>query len=104
MHNIGDTFYILPEYCSADLFMGWHLYERDRRDGSRNDDGDWGWIRASSFGMNNVKRLCDELGHTDMPPVDRYNDGFIDEFARRFPDGILVRLGEYHWYKALSEP
>jgi hypothetical protein len=41
-----------------------------------------------------VVRLCKELGHSDMPPVGHDNK-FIDEFARRFPRGIKVRLAEY---------
>lgn len=102
MHKTGDIFYLYPEYCSGPFYMGWHIYERDRNDGSINDSGDWGWIRSSSLWMDGVKRLCDELGHSDMPAVVRYEGRFIDEFARRFPNGILVRLGEYHRYEIVK--
>jgi hypothetical protein len=94
-YKIGETFYLYPEFCSHDFFHGWHLYERDRNDGSRNDDGDWGWIRSSSMRASDVQKFCREFLHLDMPTD---YEKFVDEFARRFPRGIPVILGEYQRY------
>lgn len=87
--------YIIPEFCHADFFHGWHIYERERIDGSRNSDGDWGWFQGA-LSIMPVRNLCVELGYVDMPAVTydtgsgRYRE-FVDEFAVRFPLGIRVR-------------
>jgi hypothetical protein len=99
----SDLVYILPEFCHHDFFNGWHLYERERADGSRNSDGEWGWLQGP-LSCGRVRELCVLMGYADMPEVHyRYGSGeyrkFVDEFARRFPLGLRVRKNRWHGYE-----
>lgn len=102
---MSHLFYIIPEYCSHAIYHGWHLYERDRPDGSRNDDGDWGWFQGS-LSLMRVRALCASIGHDDMPLV-TYKTGsgkyqsFVDEFAARFPLGLRVRRKQFDEYESV---
>lgn len=83
--------FLFAKYCPGPFYMGWWLYERDRMDGSHNNDGDWGWLKNGSWRLRAAYDLCCELGHCDMPePKDYGSDAFAEEFGRRFPEGIKV--------------
>lgn len=69
--------------------MGWWLYLRDRNDGSRNDNGDWGWFRGHTQGIHD---FLVRLGHTP-PNADRYDQKLAEWFAENFPGGMLIEFG-----------
>ena len=87
--------WIIAEYCDADLFTGWHLYERDRYDGSPNEDGDWGWLRRGNLRLRfeiaqlfpllpqpvNVRDTFDEI---------EWHNRFVEAFAANYPEGVRV--------------
>lgn len=95
--------YLIAEYCEGPFYMGWWLYERDRNDGSPNDDHGWGWLRCSCwydacgrFGgcdVYAVYTFCRALGH-EPPAPQRNRDRFAEWFAATFPHGLLVEKGD----------
>ena len=98
--------YILPEYCDADLFTGWHLYERDRRDGSPNDDGSWGWLRRG-ISLRELARLLPDLpqpiGISDTFKDIEWHNRFVAAFVDRFPAGVIVEKDGYDFVRIISE-
>ena len=85
--------FCLAEYCNADFYMGWWLYERETNDGHRNSDGSrWGWLRDESS-RNKLHSLCQRMGH-EPPPVTRHSQAFAEWFAATFPNGLRVRVNE----------
>ena len=71
--------YLLAEECRGEFFTGWHLYLRDRPDGSRNDHpyNPWGWLR-------------DEFARA---PARRRNDRNSIQFRRSSLHAAPSRLG-----------
>jgi len=100
--------YILPEFCDHAFYHGWHLYERERADGTRNSDGEWG----CGLSLYRVRQLCIQIGHVDMPELDRkpgaaWNGDaitlqarFVDEFTRRFPFGLRAWKDRWEYMPA----
>jgi len=86
-----DERFCLAEYCNADFYTGWWLYERETNDGQRNSDG-WGWLRDQSS-KEKLHALCRRMGH-EPPPVTRYSQKFAEWFAATFPNGLRVRVNE----------
>lgn len=90
----GPLKVIWPEYCPGEFYAGWWVYCRDRDDGSRNDGGDWGWIR-DGFALRPIRDLCIQLGWEHPPEVPDWPGGgtqfFAEWFAAAFPRGIWVR-------------
>ena len=93
--------YLIAEYCEGPFFMGWWLYERDRNDGSPNDDNRWGWLRCNCFyggcnqyggcAVGRVYDFCRALGQ-EPPQPRRSGDGFAEWFAATFPHGLVVEV------------
>jgi hypothetical protein len=84
-----SRWFILPEFCKGSyegFFRGWHLYLRQRLDGGRNDDVDWGWIRYPEH-CTFLQQLLTDIG----APQFHRGSGLADWFAVAFPDGIEVR-------------
>jgi len=84
-----SRWFILPEFCEGSyegFFRGWHLYLRQRTDGSRNDDGDWGWIRHPSDCFY-LQSFLIAIG------APRFHAGYelTGWFAATFPKGLEVR-------------
>ena len=82
---------IIAEFCSHDLYHGWHLYRRDRADGSRNDDGSWGLL-SGHWRIAPVHARCRDAGHDPPdPPSKKPWDNcqrFAEWFAATYPDGM----------------
>jgi hypothetical protein len=91
--------YLYPEECPGPFYMGWWLYLRDRADGSRNDDGDWGWLRYDGD-LRLVREFLLSVGRADPPPV-TYTASSAHQaqkwgewFAANYPGGIKVLVHE----------
>ena len=84
--------FCLAEYCAADFYMGWWLYERETNDGHRNSDGEWGWLRADTQ-RQRLHDLCGRMG-CEPPAVTRHGQAFAEWFAETFPHGLWVRVNE----------
>jgi len=97
--------FIIAEYCSANFYMGWWLYERDTNDGNRNSDGEWGWLRESySFSQQaKVRKLCVSMGNSP-PELKEHSQALAEWFAKQFPNGLEVERLEYGEYRLLSIP
>ncbi len=89
---------LIAEYNPATFYMGWHLYLRDRTDGSRNDDGEWGWIRRSSLlcvpladFVRSINPAAPEVKHVlnTQDEISQWNR-FTEWFAVEFPHGIEI--------------
>lgn len=89
--------FCIAEYCAADFYMGWWLYERDTNDGRRNADSDWGWMQDTSewSPQQRLHELCRRMGH-EPPPVARYSQTFAEWFAEAFPGGLHVARRSTH--------
>ena len=87
--------FILAEYCAADFYTGWWLYERDHNDGKPNDRDGWGWMRDGGLYSNQqkVNELCCRIGY-EPPAVRRHGQGFAEWFAATFPNGLRVRASD----------
>jgi hypothetical protein len=98
--------FLYPEYCDADLFTGWHLYLRDRNDGSPNDDGGWGWVRRSDMASRSLAALFPELPQlTTYEGVEAeiaWHNRFITAFVAKYPKGVLVDRNGYDFAIAAS--
>ena|GEM_PF-4808010 len=91
----GSLRTLVAEYCPGPFYMGWHLYERERRD-RRNHDYGWGWLNygGSWPHIEAIYEMLVGLGH--KPPVpQRYSDDFSEWFGKTFPKGIRVRIGYF---------
>lgn len=91
---------LIAEYCGGQFYMGWHLYYRQRADGSRNDDGEWGWIRRSSLLTHRIGELLSKID-PQCPKIQYVNNAadesrqwsvLVDWFAGRFPDGVPISI------------
>lgn len=93
--------FILAEYCCSHFYHGWHLYERNRNDGSRNDDpwDWWGWLRGE-LQQRHVRDLCVEIGY-DAPAVTRHGQELAEWFAATFPNGLEVEV-TCHTYRLVA--
>lgn len=80
--------WLLAEECKADFYTGWWLYLRDRNDGTRNDDGDWGWQR-DEWGLQEVEKLLRSVGE-DCPKAERYSQALAEWFGRIHAGGLRV--------------
>lgn len=90
--------YLLAEFCAAEFYYGWWLYEREHNDGRPNSVGNyWGWLRDrnESSPQNRTRDLCVRMGHAP-PPVEGCSQDFAEWFARTFPAGLEVQV--YTWY------
>lgn len=103
-----DIKWLLAEYNPAPFYCGWWLYERDRNDGTENDDprDRWGWLRDNDRPQP-VYRLLAAMGRADAPVVPDYpppggGQPFAAWFAENYPLGLRVRKagGEYELLKA----
>lgn len=107
--------WLIAEYCSHAIYMGWHLYLRDSCEPrTRNADGGWGWIRHSSFNRGSAHSVLASLGITMREGGDGTcdDDGYA-ELARRYRFGRQqtggkprggVRVIAGHSGIALAEP
>ncbi len=79
---------IIAEYCDSGIaYTGWHLYVREKTDGNRNTNGDWGWVRDDSR-LVRIAELCD-LEPPEVPTWCRTSkSGFISAFREKYPDGF----------------
>ncbi len=93
--EVNRKFFIIAEYCAAQFYTGWWLYERDHNDGTQNDRGfgGWGWMRdGSSYSkQQDVNDLCRRMGH-EPPAVTRHSQDFAKWFASTFPNGLRVHI------------
>ncbi len=99
MQSKRAIMYILAEYCAAQFYMGWWLYERETNDGRANQHGlhdNWGWMRdGSSWSkQQDAAELCQRMGH-EPPPVRRHGQDFAEWFAATFPYGLRVQVADY---------
>ena len=101
--------WIRPEYCGADFYTGWHLYARDRNDGSANDDGEWlrrglglhaGWKGLRDIGINLTRPMHPHSTPAEITAATK----FIKEFVARYPGGLEVeRVGNWE-YRVMNGP
>lgn len=94
---INSERWLWAEYCPGPFYMGWWLYERDRTDRSRNDDGDWGWLR-DFYHLRPVYELLVAAGRVDAPEVRNHphvcSQKLAEWFAKEYPQGLRVRVTE----------
>jgi len=93
--------YLLAEYCPGPFYMGWHLYLRDRNDGSPNDerwDG-WGWLRMGGAytELASLHAFLAALGHEGPFPERHREERFAEWFAGKFPGGLHLASSEDGW-------
>ncbi|WP_455387604.1 hypothetical protein [Petrachloros mirabilis] len=86
--------YLIAEYCCSQFYHGWHLYQRDRNDGSRNDDpwDWWGWLRGD-FRHQEIYDLLVSAGY-DPPKPKWHSQELAEWFAANLPNGLEVENGE----------
>lgn len=93
--------YLLAEYCTAEIYAGWHLYARQYNDGQRNPGWDrWGWLCGDHL-RDRVRRLCVSMGH-DPPATGRHSQDLAEWFAATFPNGLRVKEEEYGVYRLVE--
>jgi hypothetical protein len=82
---------IIAERCSDPfVFMGWHLYAREKTDGSRNTNGGWGWLPRGECDSVAIPRICAELGYGGIPESDRYSEEQARVFHELYPRGRVT--------------
>lgn len=93
-----SRWFLLPEYCEGGfgigIYKGWHLYLRQRRDGTPNDDHDWGWIQYTEtcFWLHRLLKTIDA-----PPMLSRHSYEIAEWFAKVFPQGLEVRPDVVPW-------
>jgi len=85
--------WLLAEECKAQFYMGWWLYVRDRNDGSKNDDGEWGWQR-DEHRLQAIEQFLRRLGEAP-PPAERYSQALAEWFGRTYPGGLRVHIDKW---------
>ena len=88
--------YLLAEYCPADFYAGWWLYERATNDGKGNGGIDfWGWLRYADPWSPQAKarEMVERMGQKP-PALTKHSQAFAEWFAGEFPNGLLVDVDE----------
>jgi hypothetical protein len=94
--------YLIPIFCPAAIYHGWHLYLCDTNDG---EQGKWDrWFRGGDLARQfEIPQLLSNLGHTDVPPYSRYEHNLEEWFAQHYPNGLAV-WRDVHTKHLITEP
>lgn len=82
--------WLIAEYCSHPIYLGWHLYLRDDpRYQKRNQDGGWGWIRGPAWDRDRKGNKIVEFFSSALG-IDLQDDWTCPQhglaaFVKRFP-------------------
>ncbi|KKN01221.1 hypothetical protein LCGC14_1129850 [marine sediment metagenome] len=92
---------LIAYYNPHAIYMGWHLYLRERRD-RRNADGGWGWVHGGCP-QNAVQDVLTQLGFGRIE-IGGSDGGTIATFATRCPNGVRLDQAENGTLYVVEKP